>query len=429
MQKRDESPPSGDQDTGPSHLGQKRAVILSAMPSPLNPISAFTSTAPPRSTLWKPVTRLLMGHILVWGMFSVIAALTSWNEDLRIGLAPIFWEIWLYWAQSAIALAALSWLLFAGFSRWPQLLGSAKKLIAGYVLLLLSLLPLQLLFVVQTLVQNNTGAWLNWDTLQSQFQVIDRYAYLLRFSSVTAVYVIVATIKIWQANQERSRLWEQQRANFLALKLELEEHKLLALRAQLEPHFVFNALNAISALVISDNKDNALNGIHDLSQLLRYALTASEKNWVSMAQEIAFVEDYLQLQSLRYGARLQVQMHGIDEDMREIECPPLLLQPLIENALRHDLDCHQEASDIQVVFSHDEEHLTIHISNALHASIVPNTSPNPGAGLGLRNTRARLQLAYGDQASLLTQHDQDRFHVSLRIPLQQTTPSITHHAE
>jgi two-component system sensor histidine kinase AlgZ len=352
-------------------------------------------------------------------MFSIIAALTSWNEDLRIGLAPNFWDIWVYWAQSAIALAALSWLLFAGFSRWPQVLSSGKKLIAGYLLLLLCLLPLQLLFVVQTLIQENAGLelTLNWNTMQSQFQVIDRFAYFLRFSSVTAVYVAVAAIKIWQQNQVRSRLSEQQRANLLSLKLELEEQKLLALRAQLEPHFVFNALNAISALVISDNKTNALNGIHGLSQLLRYALTASENNWVSMAQELAFIEEYLQLQSLRYGPRLQIQMNGITEQIREADCPPLLLQPLIENALRHDLDCHQDTSQIQVDFAHDDHNLTVKISNAIHA----NNNPNPGAGLGLRNTRARLQMAYGQQASLITQQEHDRYIVTLQLPLIRPT--------
>lgn len=384
-----------------------------------HPIPESTGLPHPRAALWKPVTSLFIGHILVWGLFSMIAALTSWNEDLRIGLAPDFWAIWTYWAQSALALAALSWLLFAGFSRWPQLLSSSKKLIAGYLLLLLCLLPLQLLFVVQTLIQENAGQGfkLNWDNMQSQFQVIDRFAYFLRFSSVTAVYVAVAAIKIWQQNQERSRLSEQQRANLLSLKLELEEQKLLALRAQLEPHFVFNALNAISALVISDNKTNALNGIHGLSQLLRYALTASENNWVSMAQELAFIEEYLQLQSLRYGPRLQIQMNGITEQISEADCPPLLLQPLIENALRHDLDCHQGTSKIQVDFSHDEHTLTVKINNAIHA----NSSPNPGAGLGLRNTRARLQMAYGQQATLITQQDSDRYIVTLQLPLIRPT--------
>jgi two-component system sensor histidine kinase AlgZ len=287
------------------------------------------------------------------------------------------------------------------------------------LLLLLCLLPLQLLFVMQTLLQENAGSGfnLNWDSMHSQFQVIDRFADFLRFGSVTAVYVAVAAIKVWQQNQKRSHLWEQQRANLLALKLELEEQKLLALRAQLEPHFVFNALNAISALVISDNKANALNGIHGLSQLLRYALTASENNWVSMAQELAFIEEYLQLQSLRYGPRLQIQMQGITEQIREADCPPLLLQPLIENALRHDLDCHQGTSHIQVDFSHDEHSLTVKISNAIHA----NSSPNPGAGLGLRNTRARLQMAYGQQATLITQQDNDRYIVTLQLPLLRPT--------
>jgi two-component system sensor histidine kinase AlgZ len=110
---------------------------------------------------------------------------------------------------------------------------------------------------------------------------------------------------------------------------------------------------------------------------------------------------------------LQIQINGITERIREADCPPLLLQPLIENALRHDLDCHQGTSNIQVDFSHDEQTLTVKINNAIHA----NSSPNPGAGLGLRNTRARLQMAYGQQATLITQQDSDRYIVTLQLPL------------
>ena len=168
---------------------------------------------------------------------------------------------------------------------------------------------------------------MTWDAIQTQILVIDRYSCLLRLSTITAVFFAVVIVKIWQRSQARDKAWEQERAANLSLRLELEEQRLLALRAQLEPNFMFNALNAISALVLTDNKENALNGISGLSELLCYALTASEKDSVKLAEELAFVQDYLALQKLRYGARLQIKIEGVDAGISDADCLPLLLQP------------------------------------------------------------------------------------------------------
>jgi LytS/YehU family sensor histidine kinase len=187
---------------------------------------------------------------------------------------------------------------------------------------------------------------------------------------------------------------------------------MLALRAQFEPHFLFNALNAISALVRDGDRTLALGGIGRLSDLLRYALSASVRNTVTVAAELQFVRDYLDLQRLRYGDRLQVRIDGEGRLLHEVECPPLLLQPLIENALRHDLDCHQGPSDIRLVFAQDDETLAIRVANPVSAQ----ASPNPGAGLGLANTRERLKLMH-PTASLITSVEGGRFVAEVRLPL------------
>lgn len=365
---------------------------------------------------WQKLLRVLALNVVAWLIFTTIASLTSFNDDLRSGLYPDYWEVFKDWGKSAIALALLSLLIYAGFSRWTQALASARNIVLSYAVLLLFLLPMQLIFVVK-LFLTETNQSVTWDAIQTQILVIDRYSCLLRLSTVTAVFFAVVIVKIWQRSQARDKAWEQERADTLALRFELEEQRLLALRAQLEPHFMFNALNAISALVLTDNKDNALNGIHGLSELLRYALTASEKNSVKLAEELAFLQDYLALQKLRYGERLQIKIEGVDEAVKEIDCPPLLLQPLVENALRHDLDCHQNESDILLSFSLQERDLLISISNPIHHAEGEGSS-NPGAGLGLRNTRARLHLAYGTQASLHTSVVNGRFLVDLRLPLE-----------
>ncbi|MFZ6747900.1 sensor histidine kinase [Undibacterium sp. Ren11W] len=364
---------------------------------------------------WKKLSHIFALNVLAWLGFTAIMALTSLNEDLRAGLSPDYWEVFKDWGDSAMALASLSAVIYLCLSRWPAAVSSGKKIILSYVLLLLLLLPLQLIFVLQLLLSEHDQS-LSWSAMQAQIMLLDRYSSLLRVSSVSAVFFAVVIVKIWQQSKAREQAWQQERADNLSLRLALEQQKHFALRAQLEPHFMFNALNAISALVLTENKENAMNGIQALSELLRYALAASEKTSVKLVDEFAFVRDYIALQKLRYGSRLQISIIGMDAAIGDVDCPPLLLQPLVENALRHDLDCHQDASDILLSFSRQDDGLLICISNPLR-NAQGEPSPNPGAGLGLRNTRARLQLVYGSLACLRTSVVEGRFQLELSLPL------------
>ncbi|MFZ6654836.1 sensor histidine kinase [Undibacterium sp. TJN19] len=373
--------------------------------------SPTTFPAAPAQT-WQGALKVFALNGLIWSVLSLIGALTSLNDDLREGTQGDFWLIFLSWGGTAIALAILSYVLVFFFSRWPWFLASKKNIALGYGLLLLIVLPGQLLYVGKLFVMDGAPV-MTWGAIEAQLQVFDKFACLLRLSSISAVYFAVVTVKIWQQSHARGQAWAQERADSLALRLELEQQRGLALRAQLEPHFVFNALNAISALVIADNKDVALSGIHGLSDLLRYALAASEKTWVSFSEELAFIEDYLALQRLRYGERLHIVLEGVDDCVLTCDCPPLLLQPLIENALRHDLDCHENTSDIHCSFACEGQQLLIRISNPVHTG----AAANPGVGLGLRNTQARLQLAYGNTASLQTALVDARFQVTICLPL------------
>jgi LytS/YehU family sensor histidine kinase len=210
----------------------------------------------------------------------------------------------------------------------------------------------------------------------------------------------------------RSEAFIKAQAENLNLHLALEQQRMQALRAQLEPHFIFNALNAISALVRGGDKADALAGIGRLSDLLRYALSATQREHATIAEELGFVRDYLALQRLRYGERLRIRIDGDDEAVRRGECPPLLLQPLIENALRHDLDCHDGQGDIRLSFERTADELLIRVMNPVSAW----ASPNPGTGLGLSNTRARLALA-DPRASLRTASQDGTFTAEISLPL------------
>jgi LytS/YehU family sensor histidine kinase len=236
---------------------------------------------------------------------------------------------------------------------------------------------------------------------------------LVGWFSTTGTFAAILAIHYWRQARERELAWQRSQTDMLNLRLALEQQRMLALRAQFEPHFLFNALNAISALVRDGDRSLALGGIGRLSDLLRYALSASVRNVVTVASELQFVRDYLDLQRLRYGDRLQVRIDGETTLLHEVECPPLLLQPLIENALRHDLDCHAGPSDIRMDFVQDGEVLAIRVTNPASA----HASPNPGAGLGLANTRERLKLMH-PAASLSTSLQEGRFVAEVRLPLE-----------
>ncbi|HEY8025357.1 MAG TPA: histidine kinase [Burkholderiaceae bacterium] len=373
-----------------------------------NPVIALSPPA------LRKLGRTAAATLLIWIALCSLAALNSLNDDLRHGLQGSYWLIWQVWAAHSAMLVALGVVIYAALSRWPQSVSNAKGVGIGYALVLLAVLPLQLGFLLKLALQED-GPGFTWASIEQKIEAIDSFTSVLRLTSVSAVYFAVVAIKIWQQSQQRARAWAKAKADSLALHLALEQQRGLALRAQLEPHFVFNALNAISALVRADNKELALTGLRGLSDLLRYALAAGETEWVKLSQELEFIEDYLALQRLRYGARLQIAIEGANQDVQNCECPPLLLQPLVENALRHDLDCHEQSSDIHLTFKRIGQELAICVSNPLHSE----AATNPGTGLGLRNTEERLTLAYGGKATVRTGVTRDRFQVHIRIPLQE----------
>ena len=381
----------------------------------LMPVNAtpFTQMSPqqPAAANWRRAVTIFLLNVAVWVVLSALGALTSLNDDLRHGVQGSYWLILRSWGGSSVVLACQSLVLYACFTRWPQWVSSTKRIAWGYAIQLLVLLPLQMIFLLKLYVRED-GPGLSWMAVEQHIQTIDKFSSLLELSSSSAVYFAVVALKVWQHHQLRARAWEKAQADGAALRLALERQRGLVLRAQLEPHFVFNALNAISALVRSDKKDVALEGIHGLSELLRYALVASDKTWVTLAEELAFVQEYLALQRLRHGVRLQIEMAGINDAVLACDCPPLLLQPLVENALRHDLDCHQQASDIRLVFECREQQLHIRVSNPVHVE----AASNPGVGLGLRNTEARLRLAYGNLATFSAGIVDGRFEAAICMP-------------
>ncbi|MBC3807923.1 histidine kinase [Undibacterium seohonense] len=356
---------------------------------------------------WKRPLVFLLYNLLGWGSLCVLIALAIYSEDLRNGERAQFGTIFVNWVAAALVLAPLSWILYFLSCRWEEYLNHARVVFLTYLLSFLFIIPWHVF---------NAAFALIWARKEIPFwdRVIayENAVCLFRICAITAIFAAVLGLRLWQQNQKRLAALRDQREHGLRLSLALEQQNLAMLKAQLEPHFMFNSLNALSGLVRSANSESALIAIEKLSELLRYSLASGEMTWVSIEDEVQCLNDYLCLQKLRYGERLKVQIHGVDAAVLAYDCPPFLLQPLLENALRHDLECHKGESDIVFEFSLRSSGLFCCVSNPVHAGI----ASSPGFGLGLKTLKARLHSLYHGAATLSAGKVDQRFQVEIFLP-------------
>jgi two-component system sensor histidine kinase AlgZ len=164
--------------------------------------------------------------------------------------------------------------------------------------------------------------------------------------------------------------------------------ELRALRYQLQPHFLFNTLNAISALVSDDRKRDASRMIARLGDFLRATLEGTQSHEVTVADEIAFTSTYLDIEKTRFGERLQLHIHT-GEGTLDALLPNLLLQPLVENAVRHGIALRQQAGRIAIDVQRQADTLVVTVENDVADAVAGGND-----GVGLANVRARLAALY-----------------------------------
>ncbi len=182
----------------------------------------------------------------------------------------------------------------------------------------------------------------------------------------------------------------------LKLEASVREIELNNLKSQLNPHFIFNALNSIRALV-DENPDKSKEAINQLSNILRNSLATEKKGLTNFDDELKVVKDYLGLESIRFEERLKTEF-DIDPESNQFRVPPLMVQTLVENGIKHGISKLKEGGIIQVKTRVDNDFLKIFIRNSGQFQ-VNGTKQNSG-GLGLENTRQRLKLIYGHDASI-----------------------------
>jgi len=194
--------------------------------------------------------------------------------------------------------------------------------------------------------------------------------------------------------------------------VQAREAELRALKAQIHPHFLFNSLNSIAALTSTDPEQARTMAIR-LSDFLRKTLGLGERQSIRWGDELDLARTYLEVEQIRFGSRLRVEMNT-DQACAECQVPPLVLQPLIENAIRHGIATLVEGGTVSVESRVHEGQLEVSVENAFDPD-----SPSPRRhGHGLRNVRDRLETRFGAAARLSAQSAENRFRASMTMPCQ-----------
>lgn len=248
---------------------------------------------------------------------------------------------------------------------------------------------------------------LNFETILNQefsfvFQMIMSWTFLLFFWSI--LYFAAHYFFIYRQQEIRN----------LKIEATRREIELANLKAQLNPHFMFNALNSIRALV-EENPTTAKKSITQLSGLLRGALSTGKKSLIKFEEELELVKNYLALEKVRFEERLEISF-DICPDCLRISFPPLLLQTLVENGIKHGISKLPKGGTLKVETKKENKMFVVQVSNS--GRYAPKKANPKEGGIGLKNTARRLNLLYGKKATLTIKEVHDSVITTISIPVE-----------
>ncbi len=341
------------------------------------------------------------------GLFEASQAvlIMRFGEGRRHAWLPLFiteLAIWLPWAL------ATPWVISLA-RRYPIIRGTTLRTVAVHVAAFIAIsvvveawsAALQVLF----------NPWGNrrpptfWDTwsIALLYQIlIFLIAYVL---ILTITYLIDSRENIARQMTETARLNE-----------ELSKAQLAALRRQMEPHFMFNTLNSIAALVRDRRNDAAVSMIVGLSEFLRRASEDSHRPQVTLGEEVEYLQRYVDIQKVRFGARLHVSV-DIPPHLLDVPVPNLLLQPLVENAIKHGIGQRAAGGTVRVAGDRRDGSLYLRVYN--DGPSFPQDWETNSGGVGLANLRTRLRILHGSAADLaMASNGADGVEVIITLPLR-----------
>lgn len=344
------------------------------------------------NTRWPDWLKVFLVGLAVFSLLSVISSSAALAMARKFGRETPFLTAlldhfgrWFPWALLTPLIAAVA-------TRWPIRKSAWVKPLGLHLLLSLSWLPLYLLLIISfEVIRGRFG----WPTLVTQYKT---YFGINLMGDYHWYWVILIAITAWHYALD---LLQQQRETSAlliknaSLQKNLLEAQFQALKAQIQPHFLYNTHNTIGALIRNQQPQEALKVLDLLSRLLRRSLEGNPQQTITLAEELAFVDHYLAIQMIRFPNRLRVT-YNIDEACRQALIPPMVLQPLVENAVHHGVVSLTTGDTIQIEASARQGQLMVRIINQTD----PEQADSSGFSIGLKNTRSRLQHLYGDAQSL-----------------------------
>lgn len=342
-----------------------------------------------RQIIWSTEMLLVVGLYAVFAIFYFLAI--WWSSGSGDGATYYTYQILLDYPLKGLITFPIWWLMFRTLSHWK---------LRSKLLLHMLILPAfvkgwqQLYYFTCEMVGlghlGGSGEW--WDIY------IPALFYILQFG-IFHTYDYYQ--KIQQANERE-----------LILKQTALQSELTALKAQLNPHFLYNTFNTISASVPPE-QEYTRELIADLADLFRYQLWASDQEVVPLKEEVDFVKKYLKLEQARYGERLEV-VFNIDKQTEDTPVIPMLLQPLVENAIRHGISPLVDGGTIEINAAESDGQITLEVKDT-GVGFSTDKHRGNGHGIGLKNTRRRLRLRYGSELNIHPNQPQGT-NISITIP-------------
>ena len=334
----------------------------------------------------------LLAIALFWIFLSLLSAANRLLEPRRPGLAPGFPT-----GPIAMALAeSFIWMLVT-----PLVFGISRRFVSGHrnraariALLFLGGIGVSIfvdvaldfvrVYVFHLQFRGRTG-FDPWRGIARLWFLREMVVY----SGIVAAGLARDYFWRYRARQQEAVRLQAETAR---LQAQLAEARLATLRTQIDPHFLFNTLNAVSALVERDPR-GVRRMIARLSELLRHSLEGAAETEVTLAQELVFVDKYLEIMRIRFQGTLEVETR-VDDEVRDALVPNLILQPLVENAVKHGVSRLRGPGTIEITAGSDGGRVVLRVRDN-----GPGLAAAPQEGVGVRNTRERLRQLYGDAQS------------------------------
>jgi two-component system LytT family sensor kinase len=335
----------------------------------------------PNSQKVSRVAFAYLWSILFWMGLASLAAGEDKVRFLERGLRTSYWTALLVEGGLLLSAALLTPPIFAIVHRYPITKPIRLGRVAGYVLVI-ALYIIACVSIRWVLVPP-------WNVPAQKFEQRSLHALVTGFDVFAE---IIWNFMIVLAAAHAYEYFKRARDQELELQQALATSELQALKSQLHPHFLFNTLQGISALIDTE-KERAKAMVLKVSHLLRTALQCASSDVISLDEELQFVGDYLSIEKMRLEDRLEVRWQ-IDPAARQLLVPQLIMQPLVENAIFHGVACCRGGGWIEISSRRAGGMLEIAIRNSVGGK------RQAGMGLGLQNVRARLKHLYEDEATL-----------------------------